>query len=156
MSRDAPTADSPTADHDVFVSYRHQEPDRSWVRTRLVPALRRAGLDVCLDIDTFRLGAPLILEMGRAVERSRYTLLVLSPAYLDSGFTEFESVLAEHLGLEERAQRLIVVLRAGARPRLSLRARLWLDMTDDATFPDDIARIAAQPGLPASRDHHEP
>lgn len=128
-------------EHDAFVSYRHGGPGATWVRTVLVPALRAAGIRVCLDVDSFRLGAPLVLEMGRAVETSRFTVVVLTPAYLDSGFTEFESVLAEHLGLEERDQRLVVVLREAARPRLSLRARLWLDMTEDATFATDIARL---------------
>ena len=50
-------------DYDVFVSYRHADPDGGWVRGRLVPRLRADGLAVCIDVDTFRLGAPLVLEM---------------------------------------------------------------------------------------------
>ena len=61
-------------DYDVFVSYRHADPDGGWVRGRLVPRLRADGLAVCIDVDAFRLGAPLILEMERAVQASRYTL----------------------------------------------------------------------------------
>ncbi len=68
--------------YDAFVSYRHQEPDGPWVRGVLVERLRAAGLRVCLDVDDFRLGLPLVLEMARGVERSRSTLAVLSPAYL--------------------------------------------------------------------------
>jgi hypothetical protein len=67
---------------DVFVSYRHQEPDGPWVRQVLVERLRAAGLRVLVDVDGFRLGAPLVLEMARGVEESRYTLAVLTPAYL--------------------------------------------------------------------------
>ena len=44
--------------YDVFVSYRHQDPDGPWVRGVLV------------DVDGFRLGMPLVLEMARGVERS--------------------------------------------------------------------------------------
>lgn len=127
--------------YDVFVSYRWAEPDASWVRGYLVPGLRAAGLRVCLDVDSFRLGAPIVLEMGRAVEESRYTLLVLTPAYLEGGFAEMESVLAEHLGLEERQQRLLVVSREPARARLGLRARLALDMADDDTVDAQLARL---------------
>lgn len=108
----------------------------------LVPALRGRGIRVCLDVDSFRLGSPLVLEMGRAVEMSRYTVLVMTPDYLASGFTEFESVLAEHIALEERAQRVVVVMRRATQPRLSLRALLWLDVSDDATFTNDVARLA--------------
>lgn len=131
-------------DYDVFVSYRRAEPDRSWVFGKLVPRLRADGLLVCIDDDSFRLGAPLVLEMERAVQASRYTLAVLTPRYLASSFTELESVLAEHLGLERAERRLAVVIRERARPRLSMRARLSLDMTDDADFEAVAARLCAQ------------
>src|SRR4029453_1705788 len=128
----------------VFVSYRHHEPDQTWVRDRLVPRLSFEGLRVCLDVESFRLGAPLVLEMGRAVESSTYTLAVLSPAYLESTFTELENVLAEHLGLEQSERRLIVVMREFTRPRLGMRARTWLDMTKDSTFEQDIITFFRQ------------
>ena len=80
--------------HDVFISYRAHEPDRSWVRETLLPRLRAEGFEVCVDYESFRLGAPLVLEMARAVEQSRYVLAVLSPAYLQHNFTELEIVLA--------------------------------------------------------------
>jgi hypothetical protein len=117
-----------SAAFDVFISYRHAGACGTWVREVLTQRLRRAGLTVCLDVDSFRLGAPLVLEMERAVEESRYTLAVLTPAYLQSSYTQLEGVLAEHLGLETSEQRLLVVRREPCEPRLGLRARLWLDM----------------------------
>lgn len=129
---------------DVFVSYRHQEPDGPWVREVLVERLRAAGLRVLVDVDGFRLGAPLVLEMARGVEESRYTLAVLSPAYLEGNFTELESVLAEHLGLEEGARRLVAVLREPCRPRLGIRARLWLDMTTEEEVARNLPRLVAE------------
>lgn len=130
--------------YDVFVSYRHQEPDGPWVRGVLVERLREAGLAVFLDVDSFRLGMPLVLEMARGVEQSRYTLAVLSPAYLEGNFTELESVLAEHLGLEEGARRLVAVLREPCRPRLGIRARLWLDMTTEEEVARNLPRLVAE------------
>jgi hypothetical protein len=127
--------------YDVFISYRHRDPDQTWVRERLVPRFREEGVRVCLDIDCFRLGTPIVLEMGRAVESSNYTLAVVTPAYLLSTFTELENVLAEHLSLEERKRRLLMVMRETARPRLSMRANLSLDMTDEATFEQNIALL---------------
>jgi TIR domain len=131
-------------DYDVFVSYRRAEPDRAWVHGRLVPRLCADGLLVCIDDDSFRLGAPLVLEMERAVQASRYTLAVLTSQYVASSFTELENVLAEHLGLERTERRLVVVMRELMRPRLSMRARLSLDMTDDAEFEAAAARLCAQ------------
>jgi hypothetical protein len=140
----APMPSAPPADqffYDVFISYRQQEPDRSWVRKTLQPRLEAQGLRVCIDYQDFRLGAHLVLEMARAVEQSRYTLAVLSPAYLTSNFAELETVLAEHLGLERSQRRLLGVLREPCRPRLGMRARLWLDMTEDEELERDVERL---------------
>ena len=130
--------------YDAFISYRQQDPDRSWVRGVLLPGLEAAGLRICVDYRCFRLGAPLVLEMARAVEQSRYTLGVLSPAYLESNFTELENVLSEHLGLERSERRLLMVMREPCKPRLGIRARLWLDMTDDAETETNLERLASE------------
>jgi len=127
--------------YDAFVSYRHQEPDKAWVRKTFVPALEAAGLRVCVDHRDFRLGAPLVTEMARAVEQSRTTVAVLSPAYLDGRFAELENVLAEHLGLEERSVRLIYVVREPCEPPLRMRARLRLDLTTDAEVAEGLPRL---------------
>jgi hypothetical protein len=140
----APMPPVPPADdflYDVFISYRHQEPDKTWVRKTLRPRLEAEGLHACIDYRDFRLGAPLVLEMARAVQQSRYTLVILSPIYLTSNFTELENVLAEHLGLEKSQRRLLAVLREECTPRLGMRARLWLDMTDDDEFETNLARL---------------
>lgn len=124
------------------MSYRQQEPDKTWVRKILLPGLEAEGLRACIDYRDFRLGAPLINEVQRAVESSRYTLAILSPAYLTSNFTELENVLAEHLGLEKSQRRLLCVMREPCTPRLGIRARLWLDMSDDSEFDTHLARLA--------------
>jgi hypothetical protein len=63
---------------------------------------------------------------------------VLTPAYLASNFTELETVLAEHLGLEESQRRLLLLMREPCRPRLGLRARLQLDVTGDGEQLDRL------------------
>jgi TIR domain len=135
---------------DVFVSYKHEDPCGPWVREVLTPRLRSVGLAVCIDVDSFRLGAPLVLEMARAVETSRYTLAVLSPAYLRSTFAQLEGVLAEHLGLETTQERLLVVRREPCEPRLGLRARVWLDMRDDDETDRNMERLVAAIRTPAA------
>jgi hypothetical protein len=127
--------------YDAFISYRHQEPDKTWVRQFSVPALETAGLRVCVDHRDFQLGLPLVTEMARAVEQSRTTVAVLTPAYLEGRFTEPENVLAEHVGLEERAVRLIYVVREPCEPPLRMRARLRLDLTTDEEIADGVPRL---------------
>jgi hypothetical protein len=106
---------------------------------------------VCIDHRDFRLGAPLVLEMARAVEQSRYTLAVLTPAYLSSNYTEIENVMAEHLGLEKSQRRLLVVMRDYCKPRLALRVRLWLDVTDDREFELNLKRLVYELRLPPEK-----
>jgi hypothetical protein len=130
--------------YDVFLSYRHQDPDKTWVRKTLYPCLKAEGLRVCLDVVDFRLGEPVITEMERAVVESRYTAAVLTPSYLSSNFTDFENVIAQHLGLEQSQRRFLGLLREPCTPRLGIRALYYLDMTDDDEFDLGIARLAAQ------------
>ena len=84
--------------HDVFVSYRWVDPDQTWVREQLAPALRNSGLTVLLDVDDFVPGRDLILEMTRAGHESRRVLCVLSPDYFDGNrMVAFESLMARRL-----------------------------------------------------------
>jgi hypothetical protein len=126
--------------NDVFVSYRRQDPDKTWARKTLIPRLKAEGLKVIDDRD-FALGLPEIENMQRAVEQSRYTLSILTPAYLGHGFSEFQSTLAQHLGLEQGQRRFLGVIRTECNPSLSLRMRTLLDMTDDEEFETDVARL---------------
>lgn len=67
--------------YDVFISYRWVEPDQSWVRQQLAPALTKAGLKVCLDVNDFIPGRDLFEEMKRAGTKSRHGICVISPDY---------------------------------------------------------------------------
>jgi hypothetical protein len=137
--------------YDVFVSYRQQEPVKSWVRKTLVPRLEAQGLRVCIDYRDFRLGAPLVLEMARGVEQSRYTLAVLTESYITSNFTELEGVLAEQLGLEKSERRLLAIMRELCKPRLGMRARLWLDMTNEDELDLNIQRLVYELRQPPAK-----
>ena len=74
--------------YDVFIS--HAQADRAWVRGELLARLEASGLRVCIDYRDFRPGAPGVKEMERAVVNSRKTLLVLTPDYVASAWTDFE------------------------------------------------------------------
>jgi len=134
-----------TTTYDFFVSYRHREPDKSWVRKILVPALEARGLRALIDYRDFQLGAPLVTEMARAVEESRFTVAVITTAYIQSNFTELENVMAKQLGLENSQVRLIGVIRDPEldmnQVRLDIRGSLMLDMTDDDEFDILIERL---------------
>lgn len=130
------------SEYDLFVSYRWEEPSKTWVRERLVPALEERGVRVCVDYRCFRLGAPLVSEMERAVLMSTVTLSVMTPAYYESGFGDLERKMAQHLDAEEREMRWLAVIREPVDLALLERFRLALDMTDDAEFDAHVDALA--------------
>lgn len=67
--------------YDVFVSYRHSWPDRSFVRKRLVPALDKAGLRVWIEKRNGPLKEDLFEQTERIIRASRYAICVASPSY---------------------------------------------------------------------------
>lgn len=71
--------------YDVFISYRWVDPDKSWARNKLVPALERAGLRVCIDFEDFGPGRKILEEMDKAGIRSRNVLAIVSPDYCADG-----------------------------------------------------------------------
>jgi hypothetical protein len=127
---------------DVFISYRQHEPELSWVRQVLVPRLEAAGVKAMIDVRDFRLGRPLIKEMERGVLQSRYTLVIATPAYFKSLFTEFENLLSQQLGLEQAKDRLLVVMRESCELTLRLSYKLWLSMIDDEQVEENLPRLA--------------
>ena len=116
-------------EYDVFISYRQRNPDMEWVRSILVPALDRAELKVFVDYRSFRLGDAIVTSMARAVDVSRFTVIVMSPSYFESNFTEFERIMAQHLGLEQSQRRLIGLMLAKCDLPAELRPFLWLDVS---------------------------
>ncbi|HEU4536921.1 MAG TPA: TIR domain-containing protein [Polyangiaceae bacterium] len=143
---DAPPLELPPAPDafrfDAFVSYRRSSPDQAWVEKQLVPRLEALGLRLCFERRDFKLGAPRIREMERAVTESRYTLAVLSRSYLAGGFQDFEALLSQHQAIETGAPRFIPLLREECVPNLGIRTTEWLDVRDDEELEANLARLA--------------
>ena len=135
--------------HDVFISYRWVDPDQSWVRDQLAPALRNAGLAVLLDVDDFVPGRDLILEMTRAGQESRCVLCVLSPDYFDGNrMVAFESLMARRLDPSGIEPRLIpLVLRSSELPEW-LRGLIPIDWTDPSYHAREWRKLLKALGAP--------
>ena len=120
--------------YDVFISYRWVEPDKSWVRNQLKPALEMAGLEVFLDVEDFVPGRDLVREMTRASTESRRGLCILSPDYFkDAGRpVNFESLMLRSLDFSGDSSRLIpFILRESELP-LYIKNLIPIDWTDAA------------------------
>ncbi len=84
----------------------------------------------------------MIKEMERGVLQSRYTLVVATPAYFQSTFTEFENLLSQQLGLEQAKERLLVLMRETCELSLRLSYKLWLPMMSDEDVEQNLPRLA--------------
>lgn len=139
-------------EYDAFISYSESKQDRKWVR-RLVKTLEAEGLAIAVDYKA-PLGMPKITFAEQAVTNSRYTLVALSPDYMASGFAEFQSLIAQHLGQEESRYRVAPIMIEECEPRLGLRILPILDMTDEEELDFNLDRLIDylrhEPGGPSS------
>jgi WD40 repeat protein len=81
--------------YDLFVSYI--EADQAWVEGFLLDAFKNAGIKYISESE-FTPGNPRIDELERAIRQSRYTLLIISEAYLSGEVTQFTNTLAQSYG----------------------------------------------------------
>jgi hypothetical protein len=86
-------ARDPKFKYDVFISYSHK--DEQWVENTLLKRLEEAGLRVCIDFRDFVPGVPSIVNMEKAVEDSQHTVIVLTEAWLNSEWGNFEALLVQ-------------------------------------------------------------
>ncbi|NEQ50565.1 MAG: toll/interleukin-1 receptor domain-containing protein [Leptolyngbya sp. SIO3F4] len=120
-----------TYKYDVFISY--STADKAWVRGELLTRLQNAGLKVCIDFRDFRRGAPTVTEIERLIEASARTLLILTPAYLESQWTEFETLLLQTFDPTNRELRLLPLLKEQCELPKRLKIYTYVDFAE----PDD-------------------
>lgn len=93
---------------DVFVS--HSDADQAWVREQLVPRLEEAGLKVLVSYRDFSIGTPRAVNVERAVGRSRHTLIVLTPDWIQGEWTAFDSLVVSTIDPAARQRKLIPLM----------------------------------------------
>jgi hypothetical protein len=125
--------------YDVFISYSHH--DKDWVYQRLLPSLEAAGLKVCIDFRDFEPGLPSLINMENAVEGSRKTLIVLTPAWVESEWTAFESLLIQTDDPAARQRRIIPLLLTPCQPPKRIAILTYLDFTGSTQFDFQMARL---------------
>lgn len=123
------SSNMPTYTFDAFISYSHK--DKRWVRNILLPFLEKNNAKVIIDFRDFEPGAPLIVEMERAVKESRKTIIVLTNNYLKSAWGEFESIIAATLDPAGRNRKLLPILREKVQLPTRISYLTYIDFTDD-------------------------
>ena len=130
-----------TYEYDAFISYSHHDED--WVHGWLLPQLEAADLRVCIDFRDFEPGVPSLVNMENAVERSRKTLIVLTPAWVESEWTTFESLLIQTDDPAGRRARMIPLLLKPCKPPKRIAMLTYLDFTQPAEVDFQLKRLMA-------------
>lgn len=95
---------------DAFVSYKSHQIDERFVVNVLYPKLEKElGFKLCLHFRDFVPGETISNNIINAVEGSRRTILILTPRYVESEFTQFEYQKAQTEMLK-RKHRIIPIM----------------------------------------------
>ena len=124
--------------HDVFVCYSQY--DQAWVWGALLPRLKEAGLQVMIDSD-FEIGVPIQVNIERAVDGSRYTIVVLTRAWLESEWTEFESLLVSNGDVAARKQKLLPLMLSPCQPPTRIAMLTYADFTNPLNYERQFQRL---------------
>jgi hypothetical protein len=128
-----------TFDYDVFISYSHR--DSEWVHDWLLPRLEAAGLRVCVDFRDFEVGVPSLINMERAAERSRKTLLVLTPDWIESEWTNFEALLVQTEDPIGLRRRILPLVRERCQPPKRIAMLTYADFTAPGRWKSELERL---------------
>ena len=121
---------------DLFVV--HAAADGEFVHGFLLPALNLPPARVLL-VDKLTPGPPIVAEIERGVSRSRFTVAVLSPAYLADRWAVFGAQLASYVSVAD-VHVIPLRLTDGKLP-IDLEFRVALDFTDRARWEPAVARL---------------
>ncbi len=83
-----PSVTHEAREHDVFIS--HASEDKEEIVRPLANALVSEGLDVWYDEFALRIGDSLRQKIDKGLAKSRVGLVVLSPSFIDKGWTNYE------------------------------------------------------------------
>ena len=130
---------------DLFVV--HADADSAWVQGYFIPALGVPKSLITTE-EQFSPGQPRIQEFVRAVRESRFTVVVLSPAFLVDFWGGLGEQLAAYLSVEEHRSRLIPALLHPCELPLELAFRVPLDYTSEARWDSQTRRLRSELGRP--------
>ena len=110
----------------------------------LLPRLEGAGVRVCIDRRDFEIGTPSLVNMERAVDSSRHTLLVLTPAWVESEWTDFESLLGGTGDPAGRRRKFFPIMLKECMPSSRISMLTWADFTQPDKHVDQFERLLEQ------------
>ncbi|MGH1493659.1 MAG: toll/interleukin-1 receptor domain-containing protein [Acidimicrobiales bacterium] len=131
-------ASSDPYSYDVFLSHSHA--DSAFAET-LARDLAAAGFSVFLDRDQIRPGESIAHVIERALQSSRFVLMVMSPDYFSSQWTTQEWSFGLLRQLEEGATKLLPILYKDTPIPSSLAGLVYLDFRPPSDYRANVDRL---------------
>ncbi len=125
-------------DYDLFISYA--KVDEQWVEYVLIPALGVSNERIFTQ-SKFKLGTDKISEFERAIASSRYTLLILTPAFLNDKWTSFSEIIVSYSRVKQQRNCLIPLFLEPCKLPLHLDFLQELNCIDKADYAQEFARL---------------
>ncbi|RQV93386.1 toll/interleukin-1 receptor domain-containing protein, partial [bacterium] len=125
--------------YDVFVSYSHK--DSEWVHNWLLPNLKAAGVELCIDRDDFDPGAPAIVNMEEAVKRSNKTLGVMTKDWIDSEWADYEALLTRSKDPAGRRRQFVPILLKDCELPDRISMLTYLNFRDSGNHDHELLRL---------------
>lgn len=94
----------------VFISYSSKNKD--WVKNWLLPKIESKGIKTRIDFRDFEIGTPSLINMERAVDECAKTILVFTPDWVNSEWTQFEGLMLmvqDPIGMRKKIMPLMLV-----------------------------------------------
>ncbi|MCP5051813.1 MAG: toll/interleukin-1 receptor domain-containing protein, partial [bacterium] len=132
----------------IFISYSSK--DREWVKSWLLPKLEGAGFGTHIDYRDFKIGVPSLNNMERAVDECDKTLLVLTPNWVNSEWTNFESLMLQTDDPTGLTGRIVPLMLEKCKPPKRLAIFTYADFKDEANWESEMSRLISQLGPPVS------
>ncbi|RUS75705.1 hypothetical protein EGW08_016520 [Elysia chlorotica] len=131
--------DDDDKDFDAFVSYKSSPRDEIFVLRHLYPKLEQElGFKLCLHFRDFPPGEAIANNIIQAVERSRRTILVLSPNYVSSEWCRLEYQKAQHEMLKLKHKIIPVILEDVRKvPEMDKALRTIIDTVTYVEWPGE-------------------
>jgi AAA-like domain/TIR domain len=128
--------------YDIFISY--SQSDQDWVLNELLPQLERSGLKVIIDSRDFAIGVARFINIEKAIQESRQTLLVITQNWIASEGSIFESLMIQTKDPIGYSRRMLpVVLEPCTLPQ-RIEMLTYADLTDPFTQRRKLTHLISQ------------
>ena len=126
----------------VFISYSHK--DKEWVKDYLLTNLEKNGILCHIDYRDFEIGKPSLYCMEEAVETCDKTILVYTPDWIDSEFSQFEGVILQTDSPLNLNKKIVPLKLKQCDIPKRLKILNYADFTDKTEWDTQLNRVIVQ------------